>query len=253
MANDLLIQPLDLAEFTPSPTEVDPGFLSLFNDTVGNVGAPDDGFEEVQAELQAIVDSLDNALSLLSGQEGGTLDEAFVEILQLDPTGPDENLADYTSTLPAIGANVDALGAVLAGAVNPTPQPACNVTGSLPTVQPFEGVTVQAFGVRNTEAAAWNVTAVKLTGGDPGFVSVDALLPQNVAPGDLFVCSLALSGMHQGSFNAVLELTSEERAGTWKICLSYTVGTAPPGGGGCGDCPVCVPLFWHGVQVFLCP
>src|SRR5438445_13444710 len=79
---DVLIEPLDLADFDPSQVPSDPGFTELLNNELGVQATDLDGFGLVFDEAVAIVDALGGALEGLafalldSFAEADTIDEA---------------------------------------------------------------------------------------------------------------------------------------------------------------------------------
>lgn len=131
MSSRVLIQPLNLADF-PTPTDaLNPGFADLVNNELGDAVTAADGFDAILSELEAIVDALDNGLSILAGADGGTLDDTFAEILALDPAPAAQNVADFQAASSAYDTDVDALGTLLTGAGPPAPSKAGQSTASL--------------------------------------------------------------------------------------------------------------------------
>lgn len=121
MAPTRIIQPLDLADFAVTPETTNPGFADLVNSEVGDAASPLDGFDDVFAELSALVDALDSGLALLAGADGGTLDDTFADILPLDDAPVAQTLADVTAALPDIDAAANDLDELIGTTPETTP------------------------------------------------------------------------------------------------------------------------------------
>lgn len=119
MAPTRIIQPLDLADLAVTPDTTNPGFADLVTSEVGDAASPLDGFDDVFAELSALVDALDSGLALLAGADGGTLDDTFADILPLDDAPVAQTLADVTAALPDIDAAANDLDALVASVTTP--------------------------------------------------------------------------------------------------------------------------------------
>ncbi|MBA0084813.1 MAG: hypothetical protein HRJ53_07450 [Acidobacteria bacterium Pan2503] len=95
----------------------------MFSQLVDTAATPADGFDDDVAAASAILDQLDGALGELSGQTGGTLDDAFADILTVDPADAGTDVANLQAAIPDVSSNVDQLGVILGGAppVGPVP------------------------------------------------------------------------------------------------------------------------------------
>lgn len=132
MSENLLIQPLVLEDYSFPPADTNPGFTDLFSSEVGNAAAPEDGFDDVVAELEGIVDALDSGLALLAGADGGDLDETFADILTLDAEGPRSNIVDLGAAAADFHSGVDGLGNLLTPALPAPVAPGGKPPGSPP-------------------------------------------------------------------------------------------------------------------------
>jgi hypothetical protein len=112
-----LIDPLtiDPADFPPLP--LDPGFLQLASDELGNAATPADGFDSVLTEVIGIVDTLAGVLDAL----GAELLFAFAEADLIDPAPVDVTVAGFAASLDVTSTAVDDFGTLLAGGTTPTP------------------------------------------------------------------------------------------------------------------------------------
>src|SRR6266849_2651195 len=103
--SNLLIQPLELdpADFPPLPLQ--PGFLQLVSDELGDTATPADGFDDVVGEGIGIIAALDAGLSALHP----TLDETFLEAYLSDTQQVNETIDGYTAALVPVSTAVDDL------------------------------------------------------------------------------------------------------------------------------------------------
>lgn len=123
MSGDNLIDPLFPLITDDLSLPLQPDFTSLVSDTLGNLGDPTDGFDQVLSDLVSIVDSLEGGLATLGGADGGDLDDTFADILALDTDSPGADVANLTTALPEAQTENDALGNLLAGPPLPGPVP----------------------------------------------------------------------------------------------------------------------------------
>lgn len=117
------IDPLALANFPQETDTQDPGFEQLFADLTGNAAADADGFDADVQIASSLLDSLQAGLDALAGQTGGTLDDAFTDILSLDPEPAGQHVVALQTAIADIGTNVDNLGNILGGPPLPGPVP----------------------------------------------------------------------------------------------------------------------------------
>ena len=122
MSNGRAIDPLPIDQFPTEADVSDPGFEQLFGDLVGIAGSDADGFDDDVAIANSLPDSIDAALGLMSGQDGGTLDEAFAQIEAIDVDGAAGDVLNTAAALPDVQGNVDNLGNDLTAAGPPTPK-----------------------------------------------------------------------------------------------------------------------------------
>lgn len=228
MSGEVLIQPLDLSEFTGGDGGPDAGFLSLFNDTVGGTGAPGDGFEEVEQELEGFVDALDGALSLLAGAEGGTLDDTFEEILALDAQGPADNAVAFADAAAQFSAGVDDLGKLLTdssggGGGGGTGGPGCDVDlGIVFGNEILHGARAHLTVVNNTSVAA-TVRAFTIKGTAGGTWEVLGDVPATLQPGDTLTLTVSVQHAGAGDFSAILTVDASNAAQPITYCLTLRV------------------------------
>lgn len=130
MSGNRAIDPLPLEDFPQESDTQDPGFEKLFADLVGDAATPADGWDDDIAIANSLLDSIDASLSELSGQEGGTLDDTFLEILAVDPGPAGDDVVNLSTAIPDVQSHVDNLGNILAGP--PLPGPVPGGSGSRP-------------------------------------------------------------------------------------------------------------------------
>lgn len=123
MSGNNAIDPLPLQNFPLESDTQDPGFEQLFGQLVDIAGTPADGFDDDVAAASSILDSLQGALDSMAGQTGGTLDDAFVDILSVDPAPAGDDIVNLSAALPDLQTNVDNLGNILGGPPLPGPVP----------------------------------------------------------------------------------------------------------------------------------
>jgi NAD(P)-dependent dehydrogenase (short-subunit alcohol dehydrogenase family) len=114
---DLLIEPLEIDPNDFPPLPLQPGFTQLVSDELGNAATPTDGFDEVFAEVVAIVDALDSALSTL----GDELAAAFGEADTIDAAPVSATADSFTASLGPSDTAVNNLGTLLGAAGPPIP------------------------------------------------------------------------------------------------------------------------------------
>src|SRR6266852_1068172 len=126
--SNLLIQPLvlDPADFPALP--LDPGFLHLVMDELGDTSTPADGFDDVVGEVIAIVDALDAALTALNP----TLGDTFAEADTIDAQPVSDTVDGFLPGLTPSDSAVNDLGTLLGGGAAPTPPAPCDITLRLP-------------------------------------------------------------------------------------------------------------------------
>jgi hypothetical protein len=251
---DLLIAPLvlDPADFPPLPLQ--PGFSQLVNDELGNAATPTDGFDEVFAEVVAIVDALDSALGTLAGE----LLDAFGEADTIDAQPVSVTADSFTASLAPSDTAVGNLGTLLGAAAAPTPPaPACDI--SLQAPDTAEGATPvnYALTLRNGTAAALNVTNAVFTPaiGSAAALSATVPVPQTLAPGADLQGHITVTPTTQGTFTGTLTLTVAGAARDTRACYTVRVVpavTPPPPGGGGSPAP-CVGLHRATDLGLICP
>src|SRR6266849_7889892 len=116
---DVLIEPLDLADFDPSQVPSDPGFTELLNNELGVQATDLDGFNLVFDEAVAIVDALGGALEGL----GFALLDAFGEADTINEAPLGDHLTAFAGQLAAGAAIVASTDALLGTAASPPPAP----------------------------------------------------------------------------------------------------------------------------------
>lgn len=260
MSHGRAIDPLPLEGFPTEQDASDPGFEALFADLVGDAGTPADGFEDDVAIANSLLDSLDAGLSLLSGQEGGTLDEAFVEILAVDADAPGEDIANLTTALPDVQSNVDNLGNLLTGAALPTPP--TPGTGGM-TLQTATGPILpydarQGFGpgacsgypcqdvvpFHNPSQNDYTIDSIVLVGppGGPWTVTTDA--QPSFPPGKQYNLKIVANVQPAASDVAQVQIHVHGVAAPAVFQMDGGIGSTGGGGGGGGGpirivCPEC--------------
>lgn len=121
MSGSNAIDPLPLADFPTEQDVSDPGFEQLFGNLVGDAATPADGFDADVDIANSLLDSLQAGLDAMAGQTGGTLDDAFLDILSLDPEPAGEHIVELQAAIADAETNVDNLGNLLATAALPVP------------------------------------------------------------------------------------------------------------------------------------
>ena len=96
MARKLLIEPLDLSQFTTEqPTT--PGFTDLATSLLGDSASDADGFDSAVGDVLGVVDALDRAASAMDAD----LDAILLLLAESDTGAAEQHLVDYQSTIPA--------------------------------------------------------------------------------------------------------------------------------------------------------
>ena len=233
---DLLIQPLEIdpADFPPLPLQ--PGFSQLVSDELGNAATPTDGFDEVFAEVVAIVDALDSALGTL----GDELLAAFGEADTIDAAPVSATADSFTASLGPSDTAVNNLGALLGAAVPATPPAACDLAVQLPDTAQAGTPAVYSLGVHNGTSAPIVVTKAVFRTSDADILSAIVPTPQTVAAGAELQTSITVTTARLGNFSGTLELTVSGASRDTIICYYARVvqpgatGTGGGGGGGSG-------------------
>jgi len=97
LTDNVFIEPLDLSQFNPSPSALDPGFAQLVHDTLGDSGSNLDSFEEVLTDAAGIVDALDKA----TAAQDAALDDVLVLLDTTNPEKLDGSMGGYASSFDA--------------------------------------------------------------------------------------------------------------------------------------------------------
>src|SRR5713226_120967 len=113
---DVLIEPLDLADFDPAQVPSDPGFTELLNNELGIQATDLDGFNLVFDEAVAIVDALGGALEGL----GFALLDSFAEADTINEAPLAGDIGTFTAGV-AVGQAVTSDVDTLLGTVAPAP------------------------------------------------------------------------------------------------------------------------------------
>lgn len=225
MSGNRAIDPLPLQEFPSEADTQDPGFEQLFSDLVADAGTPADGFEDDLAIANSLLDSLDAALTTMSGQTGGTLDDTFVEILSVDPTPAGDDVANLSAALPDVQGNVDNLGTLLAGAALPAPPGAGGAGGggapasgcavvNLGKVNQYTGGVfthdVLPFTLQNQSAKTLNITAATWSVVLPNILSITPALPgKSIAPGASLSFDIVFTAAGDGPIDSTLTIQTD--------------------------------------------
>lgn len=200
MSQGRAIDPLPLQDFPTEADTQDPGFEQLFSDLVADAGTPADGFEDDLAIANSLLDSLDAALTEMSGQTGGTLDDTFLEILSVDPAPAGDDVVNLSAAIPGVQTNVDNLGNYLAGAAAPTPPqpvtslpPGCSaVAGFGGTGQPLPQTRAFVFSIAGPNTIL-TVDSITLDQDTPGTFSLTHDPTPAVYSGVVFNFSVTLN------------------------------------------------------------
>jgi hypothetical protein len=250
VADKVLIQPLDLADFDPSTYPSDPGFADLVNQELTDSGTPADGFDGVWEDLVAIVDALEEGMILLGGADGGDLDDTFAEILELDPTEAGDHVALLSAAIPDVQTNVDNLGTLLGGP--PLPGPVTGGGGTRPATcgsldmgshlfqvagnVNFVTVTV---GLTNNQSKALTVKGTTWTPAQTfGFRVIPDIAGSVIQPGATLPINIVAGNGGVGTTRATLTVNTD--GPDPQPCLNVTAEwTAGSGGGRVPDCVKC--------------
>src|SRR6266571_2815100 len=160
---DVLIEPLDLADFDPSQVPSDPGFTTLLNNELGIQATDLDGFSLVFDELVALVDALGGALEGL----GFALLDAFGEADTIDEAPLGDHLTAFAGQLAAGAAIVASTDALLGTATPPpTTGSGCDADLVLPTqTQSSSAGAVASFPIQiaDTLSVPLTISSVSFT------------------------------------------------------------------------------------------
>src|SRR6266568_564449 len=163
---DVLIEPLDLADFDPSQVPSDPGFTTLLNNELGIQATDLDGFSLGFALLDAF-------------GEADTIDEA--------PLG--DHLTAFAGQLAAGAAIVASTDALLGTATPPpTTGSGCDADLVLPTqTQSSSAGAVASFPIQiaDTLSVPLTISSVSFTRNDSSVFAEDAQTPRTLQPGDV--------------------------------------------------------------------
>lgn len=253
--SNLLIQPLELdpADFPPLPLQ--PGFLQLVTDELGDTATPADGFDDIVSEVIAIVDALEAGLLALNP----TLEDTFAEADTIDAQPVSDTVDSFLPAVAVSSTVVDDLGVLLAGAATPTPPtptppaPTPASGGGIGPVAPCdESITFSAavagaapvdYGLSfvNQTNVPVHVSSITLQQGSPAVFSIKASVPADIPALGALNFSVTVAAPQAGTFNALLTIISTQGTGRAVACISVTVSPAgtpvsPPsatlGGGG---------------------
>src|SRR6266849_6202289 len=242
---DVLIQPLDLADFDPSQVPTDPGFTQLLNNELGIQATDLDGFNLVFDEAVAIVDALGGALEGL----GFALVDAFGEADTIDEAPLGEHLTALTGQL-AAGAAIVASTDALLGTAAPPPTGAgpCDADVVLPTqTQSSSAGAVASFPIQiaDTLSVPLTISAVSFSRNDSSVFSEDAATPRTLQPGDVYTFQVTVKLAAVGTFHGILAAQGDDQADAHTLCITVTVqaaGAPPPPPPPPNPTPICIPV-----------
>jgi len=245
MARTQAIDPLPLDQFPTEADSSDPGFEQLFSQLVDTAATPADGFDDDVAAASNILDQLDSALSELSGQTGGTLDDAFAEILTVDPDDALADVVNLTAALPDLQTNVDNLGVILGGPPLPGPVPGGGGTrpatcGALDMgTSPFQvagQVNNVAVTVRLTNNFTTPLTVKGITWTPAqtfGFQVLPAIDGSVIQPGASLSINIVAANGEVGTTSATLTINTD--GPDPQPCLNVTANWSPAVAGVAGS------------------
>lgn len=245
MSGDRAIDPLPLENFPSESDTQDPGFEQLFAQLVDIAGTPADGFDDDVAAASSILDLLDSALASLSGQDGGTLDDAFADALTIDPATAAEDVVNFSAALPGLQANVDNLGILLTGPPLPGPVPGgggarpstCGIFdfGKNPiSVGGQANFVVAHIAFTNNLAQALTIKGITWTPAQSfGFQVIDNIVGAVVQPGAQLVFRISASNGDLSTTSATLTLNTD--GPDPQPCLNVTAEWSPAVGAGGGS------------------
>lgn len=245
MADDLLIQPLDLTDFADPGQGPDPGFTELVASELADAGTDADGFDAVVEEMQGFIDAFDAGLAELAGADGGDLDTTFAEILTLDPEAVRANAADFAAALPAGDQAVEDLGNLLAGS---TPAPpagggaAASNTFDFGSSGPIGRTCHYTFTYTNNTGKTDTVTKWTLENDSAAAFAVQWPTPVTLANGESTELSVAVTATQLGPHEATFSIYTSNEAPPFVLQFIVHVvaydepcpGGPPPGGPGHG-------------------
>jgi hypothetical protein len=242
---DLLIQPLEIdpSDFPPLPLQ--PGFTQLVSDELGNAATPTDGFDDVFAEVVAIVDALDSALGTLEGE----LLRAFVEADTVDARPVSATADHFAASLAPTDAAVNNLGTLLGAAAAPTPPSGGgDGGGGTGAGNTFDFVAVGPIGrsctydltYTNNTNQTDTVQRFTLENDVPGTFALKWTLPVTLAVGESADVKVVVTATTPGKRTAKLSLYTAISPDPFVVMFTVTVydyavpcqgGPPPPGPG----------------------
>jgi hypothetical protein len=163
LARKLLIEPLDLSQFTPDTTS-NPGFTDLATSALGDSASDADGWDDAVSDGLGLVDALDRATAAMDQD----LDAILLLLAESDTGAAEQHLVDYQSTIPAGEQLVADAQGLSAPALEPLALVQPNGQASVTFGGPPEGGGVVGAG------AAPYVRHLLLFGVGPGVHNVDA-------------------------------------------------------------------------------
>lgn len=251
MSGDRAIDFLPLQNFPQESDTQDPGFEQLFADLTGNAATDADGFDEDVQIASSLLDSLQASLDSLAGQTGGTLDDAFAEILTVDPGPAGDDVVNLSAAIPDLSTNVNNLGNILGGPPLPGPVPGGgggrpSTCGSLDMgTAPFQvagNVNAIVTKVALTNNFAQPLTVKGITWTPPqtfGFQVLDNITGAVIQPAAQLVFRIEAANGGTGDTNATLTVNTD--GPDPQPCLNVTAHwTAAVGGGGGSPISNCV-------------
>jgi hypothetical protein len=206
----LLIQPLDLSQFTPDEQTRNPGFGDLVNSELAGIADDTDGVDQEITAVLGLVDLLDAA----GAAQDADLD-AILALLDLaQPGHVDQAFNDFAGAQPGAEGFVAGVTSIAVPTIERVPMVAPNgqsvITIGAP---PEQGGTAKAGAPQYTlllplplfVPAVHAITPLNLGGPNPPFVGIESieLLPD--ASGQRkYTIRVLINPARAGSFNAVV-------------------------------------------------
>jgi hypothetical protein len=236
MARKLLIDPLDLSQFTPDTTS-NPGFTDLATSALGDSASDADGWDDAVSDGLGLVDALDRATAAMDAD----LDAILALLAESDTGAAEQHLVDYQATIPAGEQLVSDAGALSAPELRPLAlvEPAGQATITLGG-PPEQGGVPKAGGqpytlhlaLLGTRGGIHNVDADGGSGPNPPFAGFGPVVKETGADGiERWTYLVQINPQTPGTYTGVAQyqvnLTITGITGTITRTLPFQVVISP--------------------------
>jgi hypothetical protein len=230
------LDPLDPA--TLPPEDPPPNLEQYVQDTIGDAGTPEDGFDAQFDDLISILDSMDSILGTLASD----LLEAFLEADTIDPTPVGDTLTGFTDALVDPSQSTTNLGTLLSQSGPPAPggggggggtaAPTCEATLNFGDTNPPGAVLSYALLFKNQLNVPLTIKSLTLTQSSPPRYSFTTDCHGTLQPGQ--TCNLTINAQKGAGRDdtGVLSVATDDPGSPHNLCIEAGVVASPRGGAG---------------------